>query len=83
MLCIEQEPRLQSTSEQEPVMTLSLVIILNVVLVAFVFVGIVALHAWAIRTSPSDVPARQRTVRVPRQRAARAAGSGSYARANA
>jgi uncharacterized iron-regulated membrane protein len=64
-------------------MTLSLVIILNVVLVAFVFVGIVALHAWAIRTSPSDVPTRQRRIRAPRQRAARAAGYGSYGRVNA
>ncbi len=64
-------------------MTLSLVIILNFVLAAFVSVGIVALQAWAIRTSPNDIPARQRRVRVPRQQAARAAGLRSYSRANA
>jgi hypothetical protein len=64
-------------------MTLSLVIILNIVLVAFVFVGIVALQAWAIRTSPNEIAARQSRVRVPRQRASRAAGLGSYSRAHA
>lgn len=64
-------------------MTLSLVIILNIALAAFVFAGIVALHAWAIRTAPNDIPARQSRVRVPRQRPARVAGYGSYGRANA
>lgn len=64
-------------------MTLSLVIILNFVLAAFVFVGIVAFQAWAIRTSPNDIPARQSRVRVPRQHPARAAAFGSYGRVNA
>jgi hypothetical protein len=64
-------------------MTLSLVIILNIVLAAFVSVGIVVFQAWAIRTSPNDIPARQSRVRVPRQRAARAAELRSYGRVNA
>jgi hypothetical protein len=64
-------------------MTLSLVIILNLVLAAVVVVGIVALQAWAIRTSPNDIPARQSRVRVPRQRAARVPGLRSYGRVNA
>jgi hypothetical protein len=41
------------------------------------------LHAWAIRTSPSDIPARQSRARVPRRRAARPAGYRSYGRASA
>ena len=64
-------------------MTLSLVIILNIALAAFVLVSIVALHAWAIGTSRNDVPARPSRARVPRRRPARAAGYGSYGRASA
>ena len=64
-------------------MTLTVVIILNIFLAAAVFLGIVGIQAWAIATSPRDVPARQRRTRVPRQRAARVAGYGSYGQAGA
>ena len=56
------------------------VIIINVVLVAVVFTGIVATHAWAIRSGRPSVVGPQRVVRAraghaERARAARASGA--------